>query len=81
MQEIVDEVRAEGAELVVCLSHNGFDVDKKMASQVSGIDVILTGHTHDALPEPVLVGDTILIASAPTASSSAASISTCATGR
>src|SRR6056297_2917860 len=63
MQEIVDEVRAEGAELVVCLSHNGFDVDKKMASQVSGIDVILTGHTHDALPEPVLVGDTILIAS------------------
>ncbi len=63
MQEMVDEVRAEGAELVVCLSHNGFDVDKKMASRVTGIDVILTGHTHDALPEPVLVGDTILIAS------------------
>ena len=63
MQEMVDEVRAQGAELVVCLSHNGFDVDKKMAGQVSGIDVILTGHTHDALPEPVLVGDTILIAS------------------
>ncbi|MDF1872404.1 thiosulfohydrolase SoxB [Vannielia sp.] len=63
MQEMVDEVRAQGAELVVCLSHNGFDVDKRMASVVSGIDVILTGHTHDALPEPVLVGDTILIAS------------------
>ena len=63
MQEMVDEVRTQGAELVVCLSHNGFDVDKKMAGQVSGIDVILTGHTHDALPEPVLVGDTILIAS------------------
>jgi sulfur-oxidizing protein SoxB len=63
MQEVVDEVRAEGAELVVCLSHNGFDVDKKMASRVTGIDVILTGHTHDALPEPVLVGETILIAS------------------
>jgi len=63
MQAMVDEVRAEGAELVVCLSHNGFDVDKKMASVVKGIDVILTGHTHDALPEPVLVGDTILIAS------------------
>ncbi|MFP4404391.1 thiosulfohydrolase SoxB, partial [Rhodosalinus sp.] len=63
MQAMVDEVRAQGAELVVCLSHNGFDVDKKMASRVSGIDVILTGHTHDALPEPVLVGDTILIAS------------------
>jgi sulfur-oxidizing protein SoxB len=63
MQQMVDEVRAAGAELVVCLSHNGFDVDKKMAGRVSGIDVILTGHTHDALPEPVLVGDTILIAS------------------
>ena len=63
MQEIVDEVRAQGAGLVVCLSHNGFDVDKKMAGIVKGIDVILTGHTHDALPEPVLVGETILIAS------------------
>lgn len=63
MQEIVDEVRAAGAALVVCLSHNGFDVDRKMASRVTGIDVILTGHTHDALPEPVLVGETILIAS------------------
>jgi len=63
MQEMVDEVRAAGADLVVCLSHNGFDVDRKMASRVTGIDVILTGHTHDALPEPVLVGDTILIAS------------------
>ncbi|OWU83447.1 5'-nucleotidase [Oceanicola sp. 22II-s10i] len=63
MQEMVDEVRAEGAELVVCLSHNGFDVDKKMASKVTGIDVILSGHTHDALPEPVLVGETIIVAS------------------
>ncbi|MBS0125342.1 thiosulfohydrolase SoxB [Thetidibacter halocola] len=63
MQAMVDEVRAEGAELVVCLSHNGFDVDKKMASKVTGIDVILSGHTHDALPEPVLVGETIIIAS------------------
>ncbi len=63
MQEMVDEVRGLGAELVVCLSHNGFDVDKKMASRVTGIDVILSGHTHDALPEPVLVGDTIIVAS------------------
>lgn len=52
MQAMVDQVRAEGAECVVVLSHNGFDVDKKMASIVSGIDVILSGHTHDALPEP-----------------------------
>ncbi len=63
MQEIVDEVRAEGAELVVLLSHNGFDVDKKMAGIVTGIDVILSGHTHDALPEPVLVGETVIVAS------------------
>lgn len=63
MQEMVDEVRAQGAELVVCLSHNGFDVDKQMAGKVTGIDVILSGHTHDALPEPVLVGNTIIVAS------------------
>jgi sulfur-oxidizing protein SoxB len=63
MQEMVDEVRAAGAELVVCLSHNGFDVDKAMASRVTGIDVVLAGHTHDALPEPVVIGETIIIAS------------------
>ncbi|SPF76221.1 Mannosylglucosyl-3-phosphoglycerate phosphatase [Aliiroseovarius pelagivivens] len=63
MQEMVDEVRAAGAELVVCLSHNGFDVDKKMATRVTGIDVILSGHTHDALPEPVQVEQTFIIAS------------------
>ncbi|GAA0297997.1 thiosulfohydrolase SoxB [Rhodovulum strictum] len=63
MQQMVDEVRGEGVDLVVCLSHNGFDVDRKMVSRVSGIDVILTGHTHDAVPEPVVIGDTILIAS------------------
>ena len=63
MQEMVDEVRAAGADLVVVLSHNGFDVDRQMASRVSGIDVILTGHTHDALPEPIMVGQTLLIAS------------------
>jgi sulfur-oxidizing protein SoxB len=66
MQEMVDEVRAQGAELVVCLSHNGFDVDKKMAGKVTGIDVILSGHTHDALPEPVLIGDTVIVASGST---------------
>jgi sulfur-oxidizing protein SoxB len=63
MQEMVDEVRDMGAEVVVVLSHNGFDVDKKMANRVSGIDVILSGHTHDALPEPVLVNETIIVAS------------------
>ena len=63
MQAMVDEVRSLGAELVVVLSHNGFDVDKKMASIVSGIDIILSGHTHDALPEPVLINETVIVAS------------------
>jgi sulfur-oxidizing protein SoxB len=63
MQAMVDEVRDMGADCVVVLSHNGFDVDKKMASRVTGIDVILSGHTHDALPEPVLVEKTHIIAS------------------
>ena len=63
MQVMVDEVRGLGADLVVVLSHNGFDVDKKMASIVTGIDLILSGHTHDALPEPVLVNKTVIIAS------------------
>ena len=63
MQAMVEEVRGLGADLVVVLSHNGFDVDKKMASIVTGIDIILSGHTHDALPEPVLIDNTIIVAS------------------
>ncbi|SDE40542.1 thiosulfohydrolase SoxB [Rhodospira trueperi] len=63
VQEHVDNARANGAEVVVLLSHNGFDVDRKLASLVDGIDVILTGHTHDALPREVKVGKTLLIAS------------------
>ena len=63
MAAMVEEVRAAGADCVVLLSHNGFDVDKKMASIVPGIDVILSGHTHDALPEAVLVGQTVIVPS------------------
>ena len=63
MAAMVEEVREKGAECVVLLSHNGFDVDKKMAGVVPGIDVVLSGHTHDALPEAALVGKTIIVPS------------------
>ena len=63
MKKRVADAQAAGADLIVLLSHNGFDVDRKLASRVDGIDVILTGHTHDALPAPVKVNNTLLIAS------------------
>ena len=59
----VEKARKGGAQLVVLLSHNGFDVDRKLAARVAGIDVILTSHSHDALPEAITVGSTLLIAS------------------
>ena len=55
LQTKVDEVRAAGARVVVLLSHNGADTDIKLASRVSGIDAILGGHTHDAIPEAIEV--------------------------
>ncbi|MGB3244888.1 MAG: thiosulfohydrolase SoxB [Sulfitobacter sp.] len=63
MQRMVEDLRASGAELVVCLSQNGFEIDAKMAAEVEGIDVILSGHSGYALPEPVIVGQTHIIAS------------------
>ncbi|ADE11929.1 thiosulfohydrolase SoxB [Sideroxydans lithotrophicus] len=55
MQTVVDEARAKGAQVVVVLSHNGMDVDIKMAGRVSGIDAIMGGHTHDGMPAPSIV--------------------------
>lgn len=55
LQSMVDEVRGKGAQVVVVLSHNGMDVDLKLASRVRGIDAILGGHTHDGVPKPVVV--------------------------
>jgi sulfur-oxidizing protein SoxB len=60
LQKLVDETRAKGAKAVVLLSHNGVDVDLKLAGRVRGIDAILGGHTHDGLPAPVLVGKTLV---------------------
>jgi sulfur-oxidizing protein SoxB len=55
MQKTVDAARDAGAQVVAVLSHNGMDVDLKMASRVSGIDAIMGGHTHDGVPKPVVV--------------------------
>ena len=55
MQKWVNEARSKGAKVVVMLSHNGMDVDLKMASRVTGIDAIFGGHTHDGVPQPVQV--------------------------
>jgi len=67
LQKMVDEVRAKGARVVVLLSHNGMDVDLKLATRVRGIDVILGGHTHDGVPAPSVVqnpGGRTLVANA-----------------
>jgi sulfur-oxidizing protein SoxB len=57
LQKATDEVRAKGAHAVVLLSHNGMDVDLKLASRVRGIDAILGGHTHDGVPQPTIVAN------------------------
>ncbi|HLW12668.1 MAG TPA: thiosulfohydrolase SoxB, partial [Casimicrobiaceae bacterium] len=52
LQKAIDDARAKGAQAIVLLSHNGMDVDLKLASRVSGLDAILGGHTHDGVPQP-----------------------------
>ena len=67
LQKTIDAALAKGAHAVILLSHNGMDVDLKLAGRVSGIDVILGGHTHDAVPDPVAVrnrGGTTLVTNA-----------------
>jgi sulfur-oxidizing protein SoxB len=59
----VDKARSRSADLVVLLSHSGFETDRKMAGRVRGIDVLLSGHSHDAMPQAIKVGSTILVAS------------------
>ncbi|HEY2336831.1 MAG TPA: thiosulfohydrolase SoxB [Burkholderiales bacterium] len=60
LQGVIDQARGKGARAVVLLSHNGRDIDLKLASRVRGLDAILGGHTHDALPEPVKIGATLV---------------------
>jgi sulfur-oxidizing protein SoxB len=57
LQKVVETARAQGARAVVLLSHNGMDVDIKLAGRVRGIDAILGGHTHDGAPLPVIVNN------------------------
>ncbi len=57
LQDIIEEVKEKGAKVVILLSHNGLDVDLKLASRVQGLHAILGGHTHDALPKPVWVNN------------------------
>ncbi|MDP2806150.1 MAG: thiosulfohydrolase SoxB [Gallionellaceae bacterium] len=67
LQVTIDEARKKGAQVVVLLSHNGMDVDLKLASRVSGLDAILGGHTHDGIPAPIPVknrGGTTLVTNA-----------------
>jgi len=63
VQRHVDAAREQGAQLVVLLSHNGFDVDRKLAGRVRGIDILLTGHTHDAVPVALEIDGTLMISS------------------
>jgi S-sulfosulfanyl-L-cysteine sulfohydrolase len=62
LQDYVNELRNEhNVDCVVVLSHDGFSVDQEVARKVKGIDFILSGHTHDPSPEPVVIGDTVIV--------------------
>ena len=57
LQALVETVRSQGAQIVVLLSHNGMDIDLKLASRICGIDMVLGGHTHDGVPVPSIVAN------------------------
>jgi len=58
LQKLVTRLReADGVDAVLLLSHNGMDADLRLAGRIAGIDVILGGHTHDAVPEPTVVSN------------------------
>jgi sulfur-oxidizing protein SoxB len=57
LQALVETVRGKGAQVVVLLSHNGMDIDLKLAARITGIDMILGGHTHDGVPVPSVVAN------------------------
>ena len=63
IQKNIDKAKQKGAEVIVLLSHNGFDVDQKLASILNNVDVILTGHTHDAIPQAIRINNTLLLSS------------------
>ena len=63
IQQNIDNAKKKGAEIVILLSHNGFDVDQKLASVLNDVDVILTGHTHDAIPQAIKIKNTLLLSS------------------
>ena len=63
IQENIDKAKSKGAEVIVLLSHNGFDVDQKLATILDNVDVILTGHTHDAIPRAIKIKNTLLLSS------------------
>ena len=60
---MISRMKGEGAELIVVLSHLGIEDDRKLAESVKGIDVIVGGHSHTETPEPVKIGNTIIVQS------------------
>lgn len=61
LPQLIRELRSSGADLVVLLSHSGLDADRKIAETVSGIDVIVGGHSHTAIDHPLRIGETIIV--------------------